>query len=383
MQTENRNNNIHIKVALNSEFRRFSMDKANFTQLEESIRTLYSLPKTSILKICFIDDEGDNVLISSDEEFLYAADLVRPVKLIVTIVSIVEILPVEPAQFELCQTEPTTFPDHPGRQGRGGHCQRAGKPRCEERKKWREEKLTLTKEERIQHKTDRISQRIQHIEAFLLTDLPAQRENALTWKLEKLKSKLEFLQSVHTPIQTPIDPQLTSQTTVPEHIERRGCHGNRGGRGQGRRAFEHHQSTEGCEKKWGRFEHQQPGCGRKFGQFERQQSAEGCGKKWGQFDDQIWQCRKNLRAARDSGNEVEIDQCFQALAEAKCQKWNTKHEGNPECKRFFQEKHRKRECMKNLREARACGELEKIKECEAALTEAKEALQKAKVEFRY
>jgi len=350
MQTENRNNDIHIKVALNSEFRRFSMNKANFTHLEESIRTLYSLPKTSILKICFVDDEGDNVLISSDEEFLYAADLVRPVKLIVTIV---EILPAEPAQFELCQTEPTTFPGHPGRRGRGGHCQRADKPRCEERKKWREEKLTLTKEERIQHKTVRILQRIKHIEAFLLNDLPAQRERALTWKLEKLQHKLEFLQSVHTPIQTPIDSELTGRTTVPEHIKRRGCHGHRGGRGQGRIAFEHQQSTEGCEK------------------------------KWGQFDDQIWQCRKNLRAARDSGNQVEIDLCFQALAEAKCQKWITKHEGKPECKRFFQEKHRKRECMKNLREARACGELEKIKECEAALTEAKEALQKAKVEFRY
>jgi hypothetical protein len=342
MQTENLNN-IHIKVALNSEFRRFSMDKANYTKLEESIRTLYSLPKAALMNICFVDDEGDNVLISSDEEFLYATDLVRPVKLIVTVVSTVETLPVESTSFSI----------HPCGRGRGGHCKRADKPRCEERKKWREEKLTLTKEERIQHKTVRILQRIKHIEAFLLNDLPAQRERALTWKLEKLQHKLEFLQSVHTPIQTPIDSELTGRTNVPEHIKRRGCHGHRGGRGQGRIAFEHQQSTEGC------------------------------GKKWGQFDDQIWQCRKNLRAARDSGNQVEIDLCFQALAEAKCQKWITKHEGKPECKRFFQEKHRKRECMKNLREARACGELEKIKECEAALTEAKEALQKAKVELRY
>jgi len=352
MQTENLNN-IHIKVALNSEFRRFSMDKANFTKLEESIRTLYSLPKAALLNICFVDDEGDNVLISSDEEFLYATDLVRPVKLIVTVVSTVETLPVESTSFSI----------HPCGRGRGGHCKRADKPRCEERKKWREEKLTLTKEERIQNKTARISQRIKYIEALLLNQLPAQRERALTWKLENLQSKLEFLQSVHTPLQTPTASEPTIRTTGPEPFERRGCHGRRGGRGQGHKAFEHHQSTESCEKRWGRFEHQRP---------------EGCGKKWGQFDDQIWQCRKNLRAARDSGNEREIVQCFQALSEAKCEKWNAKHEGKPG---FFQEMQHKRECMKNLREARVSGEPEKIKECEAALTQAREALQKAKLEF--
>jgi len=390
MQTENRNTNIHIKAALNSEFRRFSMDKANFTQLEESIRTLYSLPITSIFNVCFIDDEGDNVLISSDEEFLYAADLVRPIKLIITRVStplpVETSLPAEPVQFELCQTEPATYPGHPCRRGRGrrgGPCQRAEKPRCEERKKWREEKLTLTKEERIQHKTIRISERIKHIEAFLLNDLPAHRERALTWKLEKLQSKLEYLQSVLAPIQTPTNFEPTSQTTEPEHVDgRRGCHGRRGGFGQGRKPFEN-QTTEGCEKKWGRFEHKQrpEGCGKKFGQFEHQ-AQEGCEKKWGPFDDQVWQCRKNLRAARDAGNQSEIDQCFQALKEAKCQKWNAKREGRPECKRFFQEKHCKRECMKNLREARASGEPEKIQDCEKALTLAREALQKAKVELR-
>jgi len=390
MQTENRNTNIHIKVALNSEFRRFSMDKSNFTLLEESIRTLYSLPISSILKVCFIDDEGDNVLISSDEEFLYAADLVRPIKLILTIVSppfpVETSSPAETAQFGLCQTEPATFPGHPCRRGRGrgGHCQRVDKTRCEERKKWREEKLTLTKEERIQHKTVRISERIKHIEAFLLNDLPAHRERALTWKLEKLQSKLEYLQSVPTPIQTPTDSQPTSQTTEPEHLYgRRGCQGRRGG--QGHKAFEN-QATEGCEKKWGRFERQQrpEGCAKakQSGQFEHPQAQDGCGKKWGQFDDQVWQCRKNLRAARNAGNQSEIDQCFQALEEAKCQKWNAKREGRPECKRFFQEKHCKRECMKNLREARASGEPEKIQACETALTLAHEALQKAKVELK-
>jgi len=46
---------------------------------------------------------------------------------------------------------------------------------------------------------------------------------------------------------------------------------------------------------------------------------------------------------------------------------------------FCEEKMYKRECMKNLREARASGDAEKIKECVNLLIEAKEALQKAKV----
>lgn len=271
--------------------------------------------------------------------------MVQPLKLVVTIVSaplpVETLLPVEPVQLQ------TEFSSRPCHRGRGGHCQRSERPRCEERKKWREEKLTLTKEERIQHKTAKISERIKHIEAVLLNDLPAHRQRALNWRLEKLQSKLEFLQLMTTPDQTPTDSEPTCQTVDSDHFDgRRGCHSRRGRGCGGRKAFEH--------------------------------NPEGCGRKWDQFDDQVWECRKNMRAARDSGNQDEIDRCFQALHDAKSQKWNAKREGRPE-KKFFQEKLCKRECLNNLRQAKAAGEQEKIKECELALSEAREALKTAKV----
>jgi len=76
------NEMIHIKVALNNEFRRFSMDKTNYSELVDTIRNLYSIP-TGTLKICYVDDEADTVLVTTDEEFSYAAELIRPLKLVV------------------------------------------------------------------------------------------------------------------------------------------------------------------------------------------------------------------------------------------------------------------------------------------------------------
>lgn len=318
---------IHIKAALKNEFRRFSMEKANFKELVDLIRSLYSLPATANLKICFVDEEQDSILISSDHEFLYATELVRPLKLVITTVSV----PLAP----LAIVEP---------------CQVVSAPKeklCGEKKKWREEMQTLNKEQRILAKTARITERIQHIEALLLTDLPANRQRALSWRLEKLQGKLECLQLLsEVPTQTIKMPTVAPQPE--ENFERRGCRGGRGGC-RGRKAFENN-------------------------------AAEGCRKQWGSFDQQIWQCRQALRAARDAGNEAEIEKCSKALDEAKAQKWEAKREGKQEQPRNICEgKERKRECMKNLREAKASGDAEKIKECVNALIEAREAWQKAKV----
>jgi len=335
MQTTNEM--IHIKAALNNEFRRFSMEKANYKELVDLIRTLYSLPANSNLKICFIDDEQDMVLISSDNEFRYAADLVRPLKLVITTVSI----PLVPlAIVEPCQATSTEV-EKPSRCG--GKAQKNG---CEERKKWREEMQSLTKEQRILVKTTWIKERIQHIEALLLTDLPAHRHRALSWKLEKLQMKLGFLQSL---AEVPAVPAVPT-TTTPEEPERRGWCG-RGGRG-------------GCQGR---------------GAFENQAPEEGCRKQWGPFDKQIWHCRQELRAAREAGNQSEIERCSKALDEARLLKWDAKREEKPQQPRNFCEaKYRKRECMKNLREAKASGDPEKINECVNALIEAREAWQKAK-----
>lgn len=364
MQTNNNETkNIHIKAVLNNEFRRFSMNKASFSQLEETIRTVYSLDPTEKLKICFVDDEKDNVAMSSDEEFLYAVDLVRPVRLIITLAT----APTAPApvldeakscNFEIPQAE---HPCHSRRGGRGrfGHCRGDKQGWNEERKKERLENMSLTKEERIQQKTAKISEKIKQVEAMLLTDLPAHRERTLSWKLERLQAKLARLQSWASENETPSPTTTAIPTTETSEAPqgRRGCRGRgRGGCGRGRRAFE---NTEG---------------------------AEGCGQMWGQIMENIRTCRQNLRAAYQSGNQEEIDRCTKALEEAKSQKWEAKQkakasyqEGNSEKPRFFEEKSHKRECMKNLREAKVSGNPDRILACEQALIEAKEALQKAKV----
>jgi len=358
MQTSNEINTIHIKVSLNNEFRRFSMDKSNFTKLEETIRSVYSLDPTEKFKICYIDDEKELVAMSSDEEFLYAIDLVRPVRLVVTLASASVQTPSQPCPVD--EPQATHFehsgPIHPCRRGRGrgGHWRGDKQGWHEERKKWREIE-NLSKEERIQRKIDRISERIKMVEALLLTDLPAHRERTLSWKLEKLQTKLENLQSSTTETQTFTSETSTPSTEAETCPARRGCRNGRGGRG-GR----------------GRFA----------------ENGDNCGKKWRQIDPQIWEnirsCRQSLRAAYQSGNQEEIDRCIKALDEAKLQKWEAKQkakEGRPEkTQKFSEEKNRKRECIKNLREAKAAGDSEKIKECEVALLEAKEALQKAKME---
>jgi hypothetical protein len=350
---QNTNQMIHIKVALNNEFRRFSMDETNYTQLVDLIRTVFSLPTASSIKVCYVDDEADVVLITSDEEFSYAAELIQPLKLVVTQTSIPLVPLTVPTPSVEEPTMVTVVPCRRGR-GRGGNC--AGfKPRCEENN-WREQKQT-SKEERISLKIVKISERIAHIEALSLTELPAQRQRTLAWKLEKLRSKLEILQSLsgaQTPTPTEI-PTPIPTTSEPEEQGRRGCgRGGRGGCGRGRKAFENRDPSE----------------------------------KQG-FDHPIWLCRQNLRAARESGDQSQIDTCLKVLEEAKAKKWEAKREGKQvSCenkdfcgkpKFFCEEKMYKRECMKNLREARASGDAEKIKECVNLLIEAKEALQKAKV----
>jgi len=266
---------------------------------------------------------------SSDEEFLYAVDLVRTVKLVVTLIASVVPPSVETVDFNAPRVDavPHEF-----------------KFRCERREK----------EERIAFKIARISQRIKHIEALLLTDLPVHRERTLNWKLTKLQTKLEILQSVPiTPnTQTPIST-IASVTENPEVFPqgRRGCRGRGGERGchRGPKTFEKSENVEGCGRKWGK-----------------------CDEKW----ENVRAARQNLCAARRSGNQDEIDKCAQLLADAKQlakADWQQKME-RPRCL----EKSRKWECVKSLREARAGGDPQQIQACEQALMIAKEALQKVK-----
>jgi len=327
------------------------MDKTNYSELVETIRTLYSIP-TGTLKICYVDDEADTVIVATDEEFSYAAELIRPLKLVVkhapTSIPVPQTMPCEVVSTPTMEVE-TPFPSC--RRGRGrGHCGEF-KPRCERRNQWKEEKLTLSKEEKISRKKTWISERISHLEELSLQDLPAHRQRTISWKLEKLRSKLETLQLVEGASSSPVEE--TTPTVAPSEPEnsRRGCRGRggRGGCGRGRKPFEHHETSE---------------------------NTENHGEK---PENPLWQCRKALRAARDSGDQAEIDRCSQALEEAKTQKWEAKKAEKTLDNPFYLLKEHKRECLKNLRGANASGDGKRIQECVEALIEAKEALQKAKV----
>jgi len=323
----NNETKIHIKTVLNNEFRRFSLEKANFNRLEETIRVLYSLAPTQQLRVCFIDDEKDEVLISSDEEFLYAVDLVHPVKLVITVVDSVIV-------FHRVEHVNNAFLG----------CRRSREFKCTERRE------KLTKEERINFMIARISERIKHIEALLLTELPHHRVQRLNWKLTKLQQKLEILKSVPITLDT-----QTSENPEVASFGRRGC-GFRGERGchRGSKAFEIPEK-------------------------------EGCGRKWGKCDDPKWEnvraARQNLCAARRSGDQKEIEKCFQIFRDAK---QLAKAEGNQKMERpeRWEKKCHKWDCVKNLREARVGGNPQQIQACEQALMEAREGLHKNKCNMR-
>jgi len=303
------------------------LETASFSLLEQRICTLYSVPKTERTKICFIDDEKDLVTMSSDEEFLYALDLIKPtVRLVVTLV---------PAVTQLAENvEGTVERSVPYSRGVGRGQFRAYKQGWKEEKNKREFPA-LTKQERIQRKITAISERKQHIESLLKNDLPPQRERTLNWRLEKLQNKLENLNLALLSYTVPQTPLPENGNPVP--TRRGGCGGRGGRRGRG-------------------------GCGRNF-----------------EIDEQIFvnlrTCRQKLREARSSGNQEEIEKCVVALDETKFQIWEAKDKSKP----FSEQKRHKRECLKNLREAKASGEKERIEECARLLTAAREALQKVKL----
>jgi len=381
------NLSVHFKVVLNNEFRRFSLEKLSFTLLEQTIRAVYSLPEDNILKICFVDDEKDLVLMSTDDEMAYALELTdQPVRLSVTIVN----------------GSAESFASSAPCRGRSGWGRGRGREEWkEERLKWKEERQKLSPSERLDRKSERISAWIEHVESVLQTeDIPANRQRCLNWRLEKLNSKLEKIKEKQTLIsnaesktpchpfsEIPTEQQIRENEQVPLH----GSKGKRGGWG-----------GSGCSRGRGG-----PGCSRGswggphgyhcsrggFGPHGGPHCARGpCTETEASTEtvpydrERIWEnfhtCHVNLNAARKSGNQEEIEKCFQALREAKEKKRETKGMKKAGKKCFFlEEKAAKCSCFKNLREARLSGDPEKIKQCEEALAVAKQTLKAAKVEY--
>jgi len=298
MQTTNETKKvIHIKAELNGEFRRFSLDKTDFTHLLETIISVYSLPCDEKLRISFVDDEKDLVTISSDAELLYAVDLCQPLRLTVTKIS----------EAVLHHTPEADD----GQRGKW-----AQKPGWKNDKRWKDFH-SPTNEEKIQSKITYLSERVLHVESLLASgELPAHRERTLTWKLEKLRDKLVYFKTLQT------DPSARGRGR-----------GGRGGRGRGGRG-------RGCGE-WEGPKEVDPvaahlrDCRKHLRIAQREGNQEEIAKCEEALQDAKSQkraakegfctaekalkreCLMNLREARASGDKDRIEECACALIDAK------------------------------------------------------------------
>jgi len=69
---ETKTSNVHVKVEFQNEIRRFPLNTPSFTYLLNLSRTLYGVGENVILTAKWLDDEGDWVTITTDEELDYA-----------------------------------------------------------------------------------------------------------------------------------------------------------------------------------------------------------------------------------------------------------------------------------------------------------------------
>jgi len=303
--------NTHVKVQFNTEFRRFGiLSNTTFTELEQTLRNLFSIGQTCSLVIKFVDDEKDLVLLSSDVELHHAVALMAPLlRLVLTVVS--QDTPtstcVEAQEAGGCRRE------WHNRRGRGGH-PRARGPGCGHGRG----PLKIDRAERL-------TSRIQHLEKLLEdTQLPANRSRAIRWRLEKLEQKLEDVKTLQT-----VSP--TSEEIAPP----RAC------RGRGRGAAHRGQ----CSK-------------------PRVDDI---------FEQNIETCRTNLLAAREIGDKEEMKKARLLCQEAKLQMKEERVKTGL-LPQFVGLKVHAQRCLNNVRDAEASGDPEKVKLAREELLKAKEAV---------
>jgi len=269
---------VHIKVAYENEFRRFLLTPVSFTQLETTLKALFNL--NTEFRIKFQDDENDWVLLSTDQELVYATELSgSPLRL----------------QVKLLETtEKPAFEPEKGR-GRGGRGCRGGRGLGRGGCKSHEERLTL--------KSSRLTERINQLESKLNSEqLPTERERVIRWRLSKLQEKLAMMKTFQESLATSqpnVEQQATvEETPVSEGEEKPSC-GMRGGR-RGR----------GCHGGWRRA----------------MDGGENQEHKWRKprVDPEIVakfrQCKADLHAARESGDAEKIESCLVAFKTAKAAK---------------------------------------------------------------
>jgi hypothetical protein len=288
MQTQQTiiNTPVHVKVAYDNEFRRFLLSETTFGHLQSTLKTLFSLETE--FRIKFQDDENDWVLLTTDQELVYATELSgSPLRLQVKLIS-----------SDLPKAEAVSF-TAAERRGRGGR----GRGRGAGRGGFK------SPQERLSHKSSRLSERISVMETKLSSNkLTSERERVLRWKIAKLQEKLAFVTAMKDSLPQSnenLQPQETAVISEPvsstddiprdEDEEKPSCRGGRRGRGGCRRAMMEDGSDQPVRK--GRKARVAP-----------------------EIIANFRQCKANLRAARESGNAEEVQACLEAFHAAKATK---------------------------------------------------------------
>jgi len=333
MQTQtNPKTPVHIKVQHNEEFRRFSLSETTFSVLDTKLRTLFNIPSEP-LKIKFLDDEKDWILISSDMELEHAIEiLILPIRVQVSLSQASVVFP--PCCEPVKQSSQPEVPE-PSEEfcwKRRGGCGHRGMGRgCGGRGPM------ISKEERLALKKARLAGRISALETALLDpSLPPERERTLSWKLENLKYKMETFDSIKDSLASegetecpgpwrhgfgcgPCDGgEQASESEVP-------CRGHfgrgRGGR-RGRGRQESHQQQEvPVSTATTTTTTTEPAT-------TAVETDHVCGKKWA-VPKEVWahfqECKENLKVARRSGDPLAIKNAYEAFVLAKEQKKESRY----------------------------------------------------------
>jgi len=255
---------VHVKVALDNEFRRFLLNPISFDHLEKTLKTLFSLQ--SEFRIKFQDDENDWVLITTDQELVYATELSgSPLRLQVKLLS-----SDTPAKADAESLSATERGRGRGCRGRGRGAGRGG---------------LKSREERLSNKSSRLAERINQLESKLSSQkLTSERERVIRWRLSKLQEKLAFITAVKESMansdvspaeSTQAVPGLVAEVVTPHGEEEektscaRGGRRGRGCRGGWRRAMDEEGSDQprGCK---GRRARVPPGTHRQFPSMQGQ-----------------------------------------------------------------------------------------------------------------
>jgi len=279
MQSQiNNNTPVHVKVALNGEFRRFLLNPLTFVNLETTVKTLFSISAPVSLK--FQDDEKDWVHVTTDAELLYAIELAgSPLRVDAKILADVPTQQTPTVQEEAVQEG--CWKGRGGRRGRGGCGGRGGNVA---------ERLEMT-ETRVRN---RIAEMQEKLDSGKLT---SERERTVGWKITRLQEKLEFIAAKRASLETAKSENPTEETCEEETVQEtpqeekwgkrggRGCRGRRGGLG-----------GEGC---WGKPK----GCLRK--------------RLSPEILENFHQCKSAFKAAKESGDAEQIAACKEAFWAAK------------------------------------------------------------------